>query len=168
MKHTAYTGLISLALTAGLLALAFLLPPPAVLAQQPTPSDDAVNAIASQLYCPVCENVPLDVCGTQACAQWRDLIRQKLADGWTEDQIREYFLTQYGAQVVGAPPPRGLNILAYVLPPLAFLIGLFLVLRRFTRRTPVNQPVPVVSDEAIARLEAELQQRKADASAEEE
>ena len=34
----------------------------AVSAQQPTPSDDEVNAIARQLYCPVCENTPLDVC----------------------------------------------------------------------------------------------------------
>jgi cytochrome c-type biogenesis protein CcmH len=32
-------------------------------AQQPTPSDDEVNAIAKQLYCPVCENIPLDVFG---------------------------------------------------------------------------------------------------------
>ncbi|MFN3309334.1 MAG: hypothetical protein ACK44E_09010, partial [Anaerolineales bacterium] len=32
-------------------------------------SDDEVNAIAKYLYCPVCENVPLDVCGTQACEQ---------------------------------------------------------------------------------------------------
>jgi len=35
-------------------------------------------------------------------------------------------------------------------------------------RAPVNQPAPIVSDEAIARLEAELQQRKADASMEDE
>jgi cytochrome c-type biogenesis protein CcmH/NrfF len=49
---------------------------------EPTgPTDDEVNAIAKQLYCPVCENIPLDVCPTQACAQWRDLIREKLARG---------------------------------------------------------------------------------------
>ena len=59
----------------------FLVPAVAVSAQQPTPSDDEVNAIARQLYCPVCENTPLDVCPTQACAQWRDLIRQMLAEG---------------------------------------------------------------------------------------
>ena len=26
----------------------------------PEPSDDEVNAVAKQLYCPVCENIPLD------------------------------------------------------------------------------------------------------------
>ena len=72
-------------------------------AQQPTPSDDQVNAIAKQLYCPVCENIPLDVCPTTACAQWRELIRQKLADGWSEQQIKEYFVQQYGSRVIGTP-----------------------------------------------------------------
>ena len=56
-------------------------PAPRAFAQSPTPSDDDVNRIAHQLYCPVCENVPLDVCGTQACAQWRELIREKLGQG---------------------------------------------------------------------------------------
>ena len=62
-----------------------------VYAQTPMPSDDDVNAVARQLFCPVCENTPLDVCATQACAQWRELIRTKLAQGWTADQIKEYF-----------------------------------------------------------------------------
>ena len=31
------------------------------------PTDDDVNAVAKQLYCPVCENTPIDVCPTQAC-----------------------------------------------------------------------------------------------------
>ena len=48
-------------------------------AQEPTPSANEVNAVAKQLYCPVCENVPLDVCPTQACAQWRATIREKLS-----------------------------------------------------------------------------------------
>ncbi len=37
------------------------------LAQGQPPTDDEVNRIAKQLYCPVCENTPLDVCPTQAC-----------------------------------------------------------------------------------------------------
>jgi cytochrome c-type biogenesis protein CcmH len=44
-------------------------------AQESTPrppiTDDQVNAIAKQMYCPVCENTPLDVCPTQACIDKR-------------------------------------------------------------------------------------------------
>src|SRR4030042_6059298 len=58
------------------------------------PSDDEVNAIAKQMYCPVCENTPLDVCPTQACAEWRGLIREKLTIGGREGQIKKHFLEQ--------------------------------------------------------------------------
>ncbi|MFN2293577.1 MAG: cytochrome c-type biogenesis protein CcmH, partial [Candidatus Promineifilaceae bacterium] len=43
--------------------------------QDRTVTDDEVNEVARDVYCPVCENTPLDVCQTQACADWRELIR---------------------------------------------------------------------------------------------
>lgn len=98
-----------------------------VSAQSEMPSDDEVNAIARELYCPVCENVPLDVCPTQACAQWRELIREKLMEGWTEEQIKQYFVDQYGDRVLAQPPARGLNLLVYILPPVIFVGGVVLV-----------------------------------------
>jgi cytochrome c-type biogenesis protein CcmH len=131
-----------------------------------TPSDDAVNAVAKQLYCPVCENIPLDVCPTQACAQWRDLIRQKLADGWTEQQIKDYFVAQYGDKVLAEPPRRGLNWLVYTLPPLFFIIGAFLLFRVFRRmqKTVPEQPstpLPTDKDDPyVARMEEELRRRQ--------
>jgi cytochrome c-type biogenesis protein CcmH len=140
-----------------------------VLAQTPVPrqvSDDQVNAVAKELYCPVCENIPLDVCTTQACAQWRDLIRQKLSIGWTKDQIKEYFRQQYGDRVLGAPPTEGLNLVVYILPPVAFLFGVFLVYRVLRNRKPVTTtgaplpPAPASDDPYVKRLEEELKRRK--------
>ncbi|MCX6067458.1 MAG: cytochrome c-type biogenesis protein CcmH, partial [Chloroflexi bacterium] len=101
-------------LAVGLLALTMV---KQVSAQSPVPSDDEVNAVARQLFCPVCENTPLDVCPTQACAQWRELIRQKLAEGWDAEKIKQYFATQYGARVLSEPPRQGLNWLVYIIPP---------------------------------------------------
>ena len=65
-----------------------------VYAQTRLPTDDEVNAIAKQLYCPVCPNTPLDVCETQACKDWRAQIRDQLAAGWSEERIIDYFVTQ--------------------------------------------------------------------------
>ena len=84
------------------------------------PSDDDVNAVSKELYCPVCENIPLDVCETKACEQWRELIREKLADGWSEEQIKDYFVLQYGDRVLSEPPRRGFNWLVYILPGALF------------------------------------------------
>jgi len=143
-----------------------------VWAQEPTPSDDEVNAVAKGLYCPVCENIPLDVCPTQACAQWRDLIREKLAAGWNDQQIKDYFVTQYGDRVLAEPPRRGLNWIVYILPPLITLGGaalVILVLRKMRRTVPaapvsMPQPTPGVEntpiDEYMQRFEEELRKRK--------
>jgi cytochrome c-type biogenesis protein CcmH len=130
------------------------------------PSDDEINAIASQLYCPVCENVPLDVCGTQACAQWRALIREKLIEGWTEDQIKDYFSTQYGDRVLAEPPARGINWLVYVIPPLVFIAGAFFLYRGFAtwRQMDVESEllkaeIETEEDIYMAQLEEELKQQ---------
>jgi len=133
-------------------------------AQEPTPSDDEVNVIARQLYCPVCENVPLDVCPTQACEQWRATIREKLGLGWTEQQIKDYFVAQYGDRVLAAPPPRGLNWLVYLLPPLVLIGGgllLWQTMRRW-RRAAEQAPTPAAlseTDPYVQRLEEELKRR---------
>ena len=161
MRKTPVTGLIAL-----VLCLAAVLNPLRVaIAQQPTPSDDAVNAIASQLFCPVCENVPLDVCPTQACAQWRELIRLKLSEGWPKEQIKQYFAAQYGDRVLAEPPRQGLNWLVYILPPLFFLGGVVLVYRVLSNRKPLPQAgaadagSPAPDDPYLKRLEEELKNR---------
>jgi|PlaIllAssembly_1097288.scaffolds.fasta_scaffold155605_2 cytochrome c-type biogenesis protein CcmH len=153
-----------------------------VFAQEPPPvdtagiTDDQVNAIAKQLYCPVCENIPLDVCPTQACAQWRELIREKLAAGWNEKQIKNYFVEQYGERVLGAPPVKGINWLIYLIPPLAILAGGFILYKALrTWKTSESQSIPTASpaskvetnqtdgqpsDEYVKRLEDELRKRE--------
>jgi len=158
-----------------LLALALAVMPKAAFAQDPTPqptpqatpSDDQVNAIAKTLYCPVCENIPLDVCPTLACEQWREQIREKLALGWDEQQIRDYFILQYGDRVVDEPPKRGLNWLAYIVPPVVFLVGAYVVYRVLRGRLHVTEtgegapePAPPEGDEYTARLEQELERRQ--------
>ncbi|MBI4928714.1 MAG: cytochrome c-type biogenesis protein CcmH [Anaerolineae bacterium] len=141
-----------------------LLSPVGVFAQVPTPSDDDVNRVAKQLYCPVCENIPLDVCPTQACQEWRDLIRLKLSEGWSDEQIRQYFAQQYGDRVLSEPPRSGLNWLVYVLPPVIILAGAVLVARVLqSMRKPVlpaaKVDVPLAEDD-LKRVEEEL--RKVD------
>lgn len=136
----------------------------AVAAQEDEPTDDDVNAIARELYCPVCPNEPLDVCQTQACEQWREVIREKLAEGWGEEQIKQYFVDQYGARVLPAPPAQGFNLLAYILPPIAFIAGvyiLFRAIRSWRAASEAPAPEPITDDDPyLARMEEEL--RKSD------
>jgi cytochrome c-type biogenesis protein CcmH len=129
-------------------------------------TDNQVNAVAKQLYCPVCENIPLDVCGTQACADWREEIRQKLAEGWDEDEIKQYFVDRFGDRVLATPPARGLNWIVYIVPPAAFLAGVFILYRGLKSwRELADEPNEVeeskqeIDDDYIARLEEELKKQ---------
>ena len=158
-------GRKALWIVAGLAAvLAGLLIVGVVAAQDGVITDDQVNAVAKRLNCPVCENVPLDVCETQACVQWRDLIRQKLATGDKPEQIIAYFRATYGDRVLQSPPREGFTGLIWILPFVGLIAGvaiLVVVLRRMTA-----QPAPVKleaapsepADEYRERLERELEE----------
>lgn len=136
-------------------------------AQDDEPTDDDVNKVAKQLYCPVCESTPLDVCPTEACRQWRDLIRTQLAEGKTEDEIKQYFVTQYGVRVLNEPPNK---LASYLVPVLAFLAGAFLLFRGFRMwlkpagtesAVPVKEEAEAVQqDDYIQKFEEELKKRK--------
>lgn len=150
-----------------LLTATFSLTSPS-MAQDATPvSDDEVNEVAQDLFCPVCENTPLDVCPTQACAQWRELIREKLSLGWSEAQIKDYFVEQYGGQVLAVPPRTGVNWIVYVLPPLVFVGGVVLlvnVMRRSkktaTASNKTQPPLPPSPKKVMDQIEEDLRKEE--------
>ena len=136
-------------------------------AQGGEPTDDEVNRIAKQLFCPVCESTPLDVCPTEACRQWRDLIRQMLAEGKSEEEIIDHFVTQYGVRVLNEPPNR---LASYAVPVIAFLLGAFMLFRGFKMWMKPVEPEAGSSeseaqsiapqDDYIQKMEEELKKRK--------
>ena len=92
---------------------------------------DEVNVVARELWCPLCSGVRLDSCELQACTQMKEVIGIKLAEGEDLNSIRNYFVAQYGPQVLGEPPRAGFNWLAWILP----VVGLFLGGVFFWRKT---------------------------------
>lgn len=164
------SGVVWLALVISLSVLASVAsaqngapPTPVPGAQQRTVTSDDVNAIARQMYCPVCENEPLDVCRTAACQQWRAQIAQMLSEGQTEEQIKQYFVDRYGLRVLAQPPAEGNSLLLWALPLVALLVGgsyVALLLRRMRARgvaaAAAPQPVHSTGDEYLDRVEQDL------------
>lgn len=132
--------------------------------QPGSPTDNDVNRVAKQLYCPVCPNTPLDVCETKACEDWRAQIRDQLAEGWTDQQIIDYFVAQYGERVLAEPQRKGFTSLVWFLPLLVVLIGLWIVyevLKNWRKQKPVvavSVPLPQIPDEVLKRIEREIQE----------
>jgi len=140
--------------------LAFFIGAYSPLATTPvgTDLDASTLQVAKGLYCPVCPGTPLDVCETQACQQWRALIKEKLGAGETPSQIEAYFVQQYGERVLGAPRAQGLNLLVYALPAFAVSGGAALLYLFAVNRTrPTSEaPTAPVDEEYRARIQREL------------
>lgn len=129
------------------------------------PTDDDVNRVAKKLYCPVCPNTPLDVCETQACKDWRAQIRDELAQGWTEQQIIDYFVAQYGERVLAEPQRKGFTSLVWLLPVISALLGLWIVyeiLKGWRKQKQKSQAVisqnAELPLEVLKRIEQELRE----------
>ena len=138
----------------------------------PTPvpvSDNDVNRVAKQLYCPVCPNTPLDVCETQACKDWRAQIKDQLAQGWSDEQVIAYFVAQYGERVLAEPRRSGFTSFVWLLPVLALALGAVVLVQlgrswmarraapaAATAAVPSAPASPPIPPEVLARLEKEL------------
>ncbi len=145
-----------------------------VLAQgalaQETVTYDAINDVAKELFCPVCESEPLDTCATQACQDWREEIGRQLADGRTKAEIHENFRQRYGDRVLANPPAEGLNLVLWLGIPVAVIIGGFFFVRYLRQlRTPAVDSMPsapaaptadtTALDPYLQQIEEEVQQR---------
>jgi cytochrome c-type biogenesis protein CcmH len=135
-----------------------------------TPND--VARVSRQLYCPVCPNTPLDVCETQACKDWRELIRTKLNGGESDRQIIDYFVAQYGQRVLAQPPAKGFNLLVWIIPVVFLALataGLIIILRRWSRsrgpapgapQTPAFAVPEELPADYVERVEREIRSRR--------
>lgn len=149
-------------LLAGLLTVA------SASAQTPAPerqpSADDVNRVAAQLYCPVCENEPLDVCQTPACVQWKAQIAQYLAEGKSDEEIVQIFVDRFGLRVKA--DPRAETPILWIGPVVVAILGgafALIVIRRMTRQGRATQPIPPArsapgGDEYADRVERDLKQ----------
>src|SRR5262247_1778332 len=97
--------------------------------------------IAGDLMSPACPGRTLLNCTSGQAEQWRELIRQKLAQGETKEQILQYFVNMRGEEILAAPPKRGFALAAWLFP--VFIIvngaGLIVVLAsRWARKSPLG------------------------------
>jgi cytochrome c-type biogenesis protein CcmH len=110
------------------------------LAAEPTAEQQL--QVERQLGCPICTNVPLNVCDNQICQQMKGVIHQKLTDGESPDQIVDYFVARYGEGVLLTPPSSGFSLAVWYGPILALVVGgvlIWVLLRGSLRRQRLIQ-----------------------------
>lgn len=81
------------------------------------------TALARELRCVVCQGVSIQDSPSELAQQMRSVVRDQLAAGRSEREVREYFISKYGEWILLSPRPVGFNLLAYVLPAALLAAG---------------------------------------------
>jgi cytochrome c-type biogenesis protein CcmH len=133
----------------GLLAFA-----PALSANEAAPAandpalEKRVQALAGELRCLVCQNQTLADSNAPLALDLRNQIREQLGRGSSERDVVEFMVARYGDFVLYRPPLKATTVLLWVGPFLFVGLGIFILIRRFSRKRPEEQPM---SDKDRAR-----------------
>jgi cytochrome c-type biogenesis protein CcmH/NrfF len=123
-----------------------------------------LESIGDQVMC-LCGCVAtLNHCPHRDCAtvaEMRPIIEKEIAEGKDETAILQDLAIRYGVQVLAAPPARGFNLAAWILPGVGLLAGLSFVVviaRRWRKPTPVSAGVPSepLDPKLLAAMEEEM------------
>lgn len=157
MKRLTYIGM--LLLTTALVAAVSLLP---VGADATARARASLPAIERQAMCVTCK-IPLNEAESPQAERERAFIRELIAQGRDEAQIKQALVGQYGPTVLALPSAHGFNATVYIVPAVvvAALLALLAVLlpswrRRARARERQAAPGEALSAEDAARLEADL------------
>lgn len=88
----------------------------AALAGRPPTPDEEVRAVAATLRCPTCVGESAADSTAPLAAGMREVIADQLAEGRTPDEIRTWFASRYGHEVLLDPPRYGAGWLLWVFP----------------------------------------------------
>lgn len=132
-----------------LFLLVFLLLPGLACAQMNegvlTPAQtQRADHLESQLRCLVCQNESIEESLAPLAGQLRQIIRQQIVAGDSDQQIKHYMVQRYGIFILLKPPLSPLTWLLYAAPVIALLVGagLFYLARRQGAQPPLALSKP--------------------------
>lgn len=143
-----------------LLMLVWLILPAAAVEPSEMLKDPVLEArarvISAELRCLVCKNQSIDGSNAQLAKDLRILVRERLVQGETNEQVINYVVSRYGDFVLLNPPFKSYTYALWYGPPVFIIFGIFVVIMIFRRNRRPASPAIGLSDEEHQRLESLL------------
>lgn len=117
----------------------------------PDPAQEArARDLSKELRCLVCRNENIDDSDADLARDLRLLVRERIAQGDSDEQAMAYIVARYGEYVLLRPTTKGANLILWIAGPLMLLLGAGVSLAYIRRR---QRPDPAaLSVEERARL----------------
>jgi cytochrome c-type biogenesis protein CcmH len=112
------------------------------------------RALSKELRCLVCQNESIDDSNATLAHDLRVLLRERIAAGDSDQQVKQFLVARYGDFVLLRPPFEPATYLLWLGPPLVLGLGAIGTSLYLRRRKQVAAPPPLSADEEqrIARL----------------
>jgi len=110
----------------------------------PDPRQEArAQALMREIRCTVCENEPVSQSTADMAVDARRRIREEIAKGASDSEVRDFFVSRFGQYVSFRPPVEGWTLALYAFPfALLAGAGMFMGMRAFGRRKRDLAPLP--------------------------
>jgi len=124
------------------------------------PATWSVTGFEDGIMCPVC-NTLLNNSQSAAAERIREQIQHRHQQGWTQQQVRNELVSQYGEEILASPPRHGFDLLAWLVPAAVLLggaaVALALAMAWARGRGGPPPPAAPAADAAMdARIDADL------------
>ena len=135
--------------------------------QRPLTLEEKAQDLYRSLMCPLCAGQTLEQSQSEISNQMRALVREKLEQGATKEEIMQFFVDRYGEAVLAAPAKKGFSLFVWIIPALAMVVGGFFLYRLIkamqTRATVKVKPESQLSEQEQQywdkRLKTDLEER---------
>jgi cytochrome c-type biogenesis protein CcmH len=118
--------------------------------------EQRLKDLAEELRCLVCQNQTIADSNAPLALDLRNQIREQVAQGRTDDQIRAYMVARYGDFVLYRPPLKATTTMLWLGPFVLLLVGagaFWTVVRKRAPKTTAPEPSPGRRAEIEALLE---------------
>jgi cytochrome c-type biogenesis protein CcmH len=112
---------------------------------------DRARALAAEFRCPDCESLSAADSQTQSARAIRRDLRDRIAEGQSDAEIRQVYVDRYGESILLKPEQGGLGLVVWGLPVLFVVLagaGLVVAFRRWRRAAPMTA---TEADEELVR-----------------
>jgi cytochrome c-type biogenesis protein CcmH len=109
--------------------------------------EERARIISVDLRCLVCQNQSIDGSNADLARDLRVLVRKRLVEGDSNEQVIAYVVSRYGDFVLLKPSFSLKNLLLWITPALVLFIFAFVAFRKWRMTDDKNVNAPLSQDE---------------------
>ena len=112
--------------------------------------ENRARDLSQNLRCLVCQNESIDESNASLARDLRLLVRERLMEGETDQEVLDFIVGRYGEFVLLRPQANGVNLILWALAPIALLLSLIFsganIIKR-NRNVKSVVPTPLSNEE---------------------